>query len=205
MNHLLKMICLRVHFKAANHSFLTYRGQRYYNPYCFDVGGEWAVLRRWGSMDRSTPPLKRLNIKCPKFLLKKIICITKFFLFINNNRNVALVWESCFISFWDLLWTLILYFETQLWPPDLSVCLLVELYGPFWILLRTILKILGTFWGPYWELFGNILGPFWDIFWVFIKVCYPIGTILGCVILGPFRDMFGTFYDTYFDFLGLHF
>ena len=55
------------------------------------------------------------------------------------------------------------------------------------------------------ELFGNILGPFWDIFCVFIKVCYSVGTILGCVILGPFRDMFGTFYDTYFDFMVLHF
>ena len=40
MNHLLKMICLRVHLKEANHRFLTYRGQRYYNPYCFDVGGD---------------------------------------------------------------------------------------------------------------------------------------------------------------------
>ena len=138
-------------------------------------------------IDRSIDtPLKKAKYKMSQISPEKIICITKFFLFINNNWNVALVWESCFISFWDLLWTLILYFETQLWPPDLSVCLLVELYGPSWILLRTILKILGTFWGPYWELFGNILGPFWDIslglyksllpYWDQFRVC-PFSTL----------------------------
>ena len=162
MNHLLKMICLRVHFKEANNSFLTYRGQRYYNPYCFDVGGEWAVLRRWGSMDRSTPPLKRLNIKCPKFLLKKIICITKFFLFINNNRNVALVWESCFIPIWYLLWTLILAF----WDPVMvSRTFSVPFDGTF----LTFLDYFENNFENFLDLFGDILGTIWKYF----------GTLLG--------------------------
>ena len=147
-------------------------------------------------------PLKRLNIKCPKFLPKKIICITKFFLFINNNRNVALVWETCFIPIWYLLWTLIFAF----WDPVmLSRPFSVSVDGTFWTFLDYFENNFEIFWDLFGAIFGNILGPFWDIFWVFIKVCYPIWTILGCVLLGHFRDMFGTFYDTYFDFLGLHF
>ena len=117
------------------------------------------------------------------------------------------LFETTFSMFWHIT-ILFLFntfygylfglFETLLWPLDLSVFLLMELSGSFWIILRTILKSFGTFFGPYWELFRNILGPLWDPFWVFIKGFYPIKTILGCVLLGPFIDLFEIFYGHLF-------
>jgi len=84
------------------------------------------------------------------------------------------------------------------WDPVMaSRPFIVSFDGTFWTFLdyfENNFENFGTFLGPYWELFGNILRPFW----VFIKVCYPIGTILGCVLLGPFRDIFGTFYGNLF-------
>ena len=96
----------------------------------------------------------------------------------------------------------------MLWPLDLSVCfwdIFCALLWNFAILWWNFLDLFGlfgeAFWkhlGPFRHHIGNYLETFWDPFWVLIKVCYPIGNILGCVILGPFRDMFGTFYGHLF-------
>ena len=148
-------------------------------------------------MDRLTPPLKNAKYKMSQISPEKNNFITKFFLFINNNRKVALVWESCFIPIWYLLWTLILAF----WDPVMvSRTSSVSFDGTFLTFLdyfennfENFLDLFGAILGTIWKYFGTLLGhflglyksllPYWDHF----RVC-------------PFSTLY-----TYFDFLGLHF